>query len=64
MCVSGKEIFVPPGICRESHYKPLIPNCCKFTTTDEDLQDIELEGFDDVMKTYRELAEAKDKIEE
>jgi hypothetical protein len=49
------EIFVPPGVCRESMYDPVVPDCVRFTTSIEELESVRLEGFDNIianLKTY------------
>lgn len=47
------QLFVPPGVVRESKFQPLIPNSYYFTTTQEELKWMELEGFDKVIRELK-----------
>ena len=44
-------MFVP-FVCRESAYSPKVPECFRFTTDEEDLASVRLEGFEEVMATF------------
>jgi hypothetical protein len=43
------ELFVPPGVCKESLYNPKVPTCYRFKITEEELASIRLEGFEVVL---------------
>jgi len=48
----GSELFVPPNVCRPSHFNPKVPVSIKFVTSDELLESVRLEGFDKVIEAY------------
>ena len=48
----GSELFVPPNVCRLSHFNPNVPSSFKFVTSDELLESVRLEGFDKVIEAY------------
>jgi len=55
----GKELFVPPSVCRPSHFNPKVPKSFSFFTSDEILESVQLEGFDKVIEAYDNLGEVE-----
>ena len=51
----GKELFVPPNVCRPSHYNPYVPESFRFVTSDDVLESVQLEGFDKVIEAYDDI---------
>ena len=51
----GKELFVPPNVCRLSHYNPNVPKSFRFVTSADILEDIQLEGFEKVIEACDNL---------
>ena len=51
----GEELFVPPNVCRPSHYNPCVPESFSFVTSDGILACIQLEGFEKVIEAYDNL---------
>jgi len=51
----GKELFVPPNVCRPSHYNPRVPESFRFATSGDVLESIQLEGFEKVIEAYDNL---------
>ena len=57
------SLFIPPSICRESHFLPVVPECYRFTLTVEELDSIELVGFAEVISNYKKLIAGDDFID-
>lgn len=51
----GAELFVPPNVCRPSHYNPKVPESFRFVTSDDVLESIQLGGFEKVIEAYDNL---------
>jgi len=56
----GIELFVPPNVCRSSHFNPKVPVSFKFFTSDEILESVQLEGFDKVIEAYDNINSNED----
>ena len=56
------NLFVPPSVCRVSEFLPAIPECYRFTTTEEELASVELVGFGEVISAYKKLMTGDDFI--
>jgi len=51
-------VFVP-FVCRESAYSPKVPECFRFTTDEEDLASVRLEGFEEAVVAYKKKDDPK-----
>lgn len=57
-------LFVPPGVTRNSQFKPDIPESFRFSTTRADLDLIELAGFDAVIDQLKKMLTNNTIVEE
>jgi hypothetical protein len=46
---------VPPSVCRDSEFNPIVPDYYRFTTTEAEIDNVELLGFDKVINNYKLL---------
>jgi hypothetical protein len=46
-------LFVPPGVVRKSNFQPSVPSSYCYITTQEDLDKVELAGFERLVQQLK-----------